>query len=117
MPRNRVYAGSMADNISSKNQFQNMINTLADRIRIGLALAVLTTLTGCVGWVDGGGGYVAEVVAPEPDVYLFGGSYERGRDVRDYSRRGAESHALAHPGNGGHAGGGGGHDRGGGGKR
>lgn len=94
-----------------------MTKTLADRIKIGLAVAALTALTGCVGWVGGGGGYGEVVVAPEPDVYLFGGGHERGRDVRDYSHRGAESHAVAHPGNGGHTGGGGGHGGGGGGKR
>jgi hypothetical protein len=41
---------------------------------------------------DGGG-----VVVSAPDLYLFGGGYDRGRDVRDYSRRGSESRAVAHP--------------------
>jgi hypothetical protein len=61
------------------------------RIRIGLAIALVSALTaGCVGYVDGGyGGGV--VVAPAPDVVLFGGSYDRGRDVHSYSQRGSES--------------------------
>ena len=41
---------------------------------------------------DGGG-----IVIPAPDLYLFGGGYDRGRDVRDYSRRGSESRGGAHP--------------------
>ena len=37
------------------------------------------------------------VVVSAPDLYLFGGGYDRGRDVRDYSHRGSESRAAAHP--------------------
>ncbi len=81
----------------------NKTNALVDRIKIGLALALLAALTGCVGYVDGGGGYGGVIVAPEPDVFLFGGGYDRGRDVHDYDRRGGESRAVAHPsGGGGH---------------
>jgi hypothetical protein len=71
------------------------------RIKIGLAVAVLSALTsGCVGFVGGGyGGGV--VVDPAPDVVLFGGGYDRGRDVHSYSRRGAESRVAAHGGGGG----------------
>ena len=71
------------------------------RIKVGLALAVLLALTGgCVGFV--GGGYDGGVVvAPAPDVVLFGGSYDRGRDVHSYSQRGAESRGVAHGGGGG----------------
>jgi hypothetical protein len=67
-----------------------------DRIKIGLAIAALSAITsGCVGFVGGGdGGGV--VVAPGPDVVLFGG-YDRGRDVHSYSQRGSESRAVAHP--------------------
>ncbi|MGD0744988.1 MAG: hypothetical protein ABSA45_07520 [Verrucomicrobiota bacterium] len=64
----------------------------------------MTALTGCVGFV--GGGYGGEVVVPGPDVFLFGGGYDRGRDVHDYSRRGGESRAVAHPSGGGHPSGG-----------
>ena len=63
-------------------------------------MSILTV--GCVGYVDGGyGGGV--VVAPAPDVVLFGGSYDRGRDVHSYSQRGSESRVAAH--SGGRAGG------------
>ena len=71
---------------------------------LGTALLTATALTGCVGWVgDGGDGGVVVVGEPgvivaEPDVVLFGGGYDRGRDVHDYSHRGSESRAVAHPG-------------------
>ena len=75
----------------------NKTNDPVNRIKIGLGIALLATLTGCVGWVDGGGGYGGVVVAPEPDFYFFGGGYDRGRDVHDYSHRGHESREVAHP--------------------
>jgi hypothetical protein len=86
----------------------NKTNRPVNRLKVGLEIALLSALTGCVGvgYVDGGGG---AVVVPGPDVYVFGGGYERGRDVRDYSHRGAVSRGVAHPGGdrgGGHAGGG-----------
>ena len=68
---------------------------IEQKINIGLGIALLAALTGCVGYVDGG--YGGEVVAPGPDVYFFGGGYERGRDVHDYSHRGVVSRAVAHP--------------------
>ncbi len=68
-----------------------------DRIMIGLGIALLTVSTGCVGWVDGGG-YGGTVVVPGPEVSFFGGVSERGREVRDYSHRGAVSRGVAHPG-------------------
>ena len=62
----------------------NKTNSAVDRIKIGLAVALVAVLTGCVGYVDGGGGYGGSaVVVSEPDVYVFGGGYERGRDVHD----------------------------------
>ena len=73
----------------------NKANGPVDRIKIGLGIALLAALTGCVGFV--GGGYGGEVVVPGPDLFLFGGGYDRGRDVHDYSRRGGESRAAAHP--------------------
>jgi hypothetical protein len=60
-----------------------------------LRIALLAGVTGCVGYVDGG--YGGAVVVPAPDLYFYGGSYERGREVRDYSHRGFESRAVAHP--------------------
>ena len=77
------------------------VNSSVGWIRIGLAIAVLSALTsGCVGFVGGddGGGVV---VAPAPDVVLFGGGYDRGRDVHSYSQRGSESRAAVHGGGGG----------------
>jgi len=70
-----------------------------DRIAMALGTALLTAtaLTGCLGWVGGGGDYGGEVVVPGPDFYLFGGGYDRRRDVHDYSHRGHESRAVAHP--------------------
>jgi hypothetical protein len=71
-----------------------------------LGAAVLATLTGCIGFVGGGGD--VDVVAPGPDFYIFGGGYDRGRDVHAYSDRGHASRAVAHSGDGGHGGGHGG---------
>ena len=85
----------------------NKANALVDRIKIGLGIALLAALTGCVGFVDGGGDYGGAVVVPGPDFYFFGGGYDRGRDVHGYSQRGAVSRGAAHPSGGGHAGGGG----------
>jgi len=66
------------------------------RIKIGLGTVLLAALTGCVGYVDGGY-YGGPVVVPGPDVYFYGGGYERGRDVHVYSQRGFTSRAVAHP--------------------
>jgi len=67
-----------------------------DRIKMGLGITLLATLMGCVGYVDGG--YGGAVVVPAPEVVVFGGGYyERGRDVHEYSHRGYESRAVAHP--------------------
>jgi len=73
----------------------NKANALVDRIKIGLGVALVATLTGCVGYVDGGG-YGGAVVVPGPvvvvpDLFLFGGGYDRGRDMHGYSQRGFES--------------------------
>lgn len=69
-----------------------------------LGAVLLLTLTGCVGFV--GGGYGGGVVVAQPDVVLFGGGYDNGHDVHDYSQRGSASHAAAHPSGGdSHAGG------------
>jgi hypothetical protein len=75
----------------------NKANALVDRIKIGLGIALVAALTGCVGYVDGGG-YGGAVVVPGPDVFLFGGGYDRGRDVHGYSQRGSASRAVAHGG-------------------
>jgi len=87
----------------------NKSNGPHDRITMALGVALLTAavLTGCLGFVGGGGDYGGEVVVPGPDFYLFGGGYDRRRDVHDYSHRGSESRAVAHP--AARGGGGGGH--------
>jgi hypothetical protein len=82
----------------------NTANGRIDRIKIGLGIALLAALTGCVGYVDGGYGGGAVVVG-EPDMYVFGGRYEGGRDVHAYSHRGAVSRGVAHGGGGGRGGG------------
>ena len=92
----------------------NRSNTWVDRIKIGLALAALAALTGCIGWVGGGGGYY-DGGGWWGDGGGWWGGGDRGRDVHGYSDRGAASRGVAHGGGGGHASGGGGH--GGGGKR
>lgn len=66
------------------------------RIKIGLGIALVATLMGCVGYVDGG--YGGGVVVGGPDVTLFGGGFDRGRDVHAYSQRGGASRAAAHSG-------------------
>jgi hypothetical protein len=73
----------------------NKMKSPVNRIKTALGIALAAVLTGCVGYVDGG--YGGAVIVPEPDVYVFGGGYERGRDVHDFSRRGSESRAVAHP--------------------
>jgi hypothetical protein len=77
----------------------NEANGSMDRITMALGMALLTatTLTGCLGFVGAGGDYGGEVVVREPDVYLFGGGYERGREEHDYGRRGSESRVVVHP--------------------
>jgi hypothetical protein len=60
------------------------------KVHLALGIALLMTLAGCVGYVDGGYGGGA-VVVPGPDVFLFGGGYDRGGDVHGYSHRGFES--------------------------
>lgn len=72
---------------------------------VGAAVMGMLAGSGCVGYVDGGGGGVVDVGGP--DVYLFGGGggWGRGRDVHAYSARGFASRGVAH-GGGGHGGGG-----------
>jgi hypothetical protein len=78
-------------------------NWLVDPIKISLGIVLLATLTGCVGYVDGGYGGGGVVVA-EPDLVVFGGGdYGRGHDVHGYSQRGSASRAVAHSSGGGHA--------------
>lgn len=73
------------------------------RIKLGLGIALLAVSAGCIVPVGGGYGGGGDVVVGGPDLYLFGGGYDRGRDVHAYSQRGVESRAAAHPGGGGEA--------------
>jgi hypothetical protein len=83
-----------------------------DRIKIGLGIALLAALTGCVGgYVGVDGGYGGTVVVPVADPYFGGGFYEGGRVERGYSHRGSVSRSTAHFGGGGARGGGGGGKR------
>ncbi len=76
----------------------NNTNGLADRIKLGLGVALLVALTGCVGYVDGG--YGGDVVVGGPVV--VGGVWDVGfvgRDVaHGYSHRGAASREAARSG-------------------
>jgi hypothetical protein len=74
-----------------------------DLTKVGLGVFLLIALTGCFGYVDGGGG--GDVVVAGPEVGFFGGPYDRGRDVHAYSDRGAVSRGVAHGGGGGGRGG------------
>ena len=50
----------------------NQANDSYDRIKLGLGIALLAALTGCVGYVDGGY-YGGPVVVPGLGVYFWGG--------------------------------------------
>ena len=76
----------------------NKTNSLFERIKIGLVIGLLLGLTGCAGyWGEGYYGNTMMVSGPEPDMFLFGGNYDRGRDAHNYSHRGSESRRAAHP--------------------
>ena len=49
----------------------NKTNGPVDRIKIGLGIALLAALTGCVGYVDGGY-YGGPVVVPGPECVFLG---------------------------------------------
>ncbi len=57
-------------------------------------MALLAAVTGCTGYVSGG--YGGAAVVAEPNVYLYGGSYDHGRDVYVYSHRGYQSRTVVH---------------------
>jgi hypothetical protein len=84
----------------------NKVKYLVYQIKIGLVIGLLTALTGCATY--GGGGYYNNGYSDVGDGYLFGGSYDNGRDVHNYSQRGSASRGAAHPAGGGHTSGGGG---------
>jgi hypothetical protein len=91
-----------------RNVTMNMINAKGPVgiLRLGLGVAFLSTMLGCVGYVDGGyGGYVGPdvVVAPDPGVVFWGGGggWDRGHDAHAFSHRGSVSRGIAHGGGGG----------------
>jgi hypothetical protein len=61
-----------------------------------LSMVSVIIFSGCVGYVDGGGGGAVYVAPPEPNVVVFGGDYDRGHDVHTYSHRGYESRQEVH---------------------
>ena len=73
----------------------NKPNASVKRIKIGLLIGLLAVLTGCAAFW-GEGYYSDAVIVSEPDMYLFGGDYYRGRDEHNYSHRGSESRRVAH---------------------
>jgi hypothetical protein len=84
----------------------NKANGLADRIKVGLGLTLLVALTGCVGYVDGGGD--GGVVVDTPGVWVGGvwnGGYIGPDRAHAFAHRGAVSRGFAH-GGGFHGGGG-----------
>ena len=104
-------------------QVLDFVNSLVGPMKIGLAVAALTALTGCVGVLGGDGyyddgGYVGGWWWGDGGWGGGGGrGYDRGHDVHGYSARGAASRGVSHAGAGGGHGGGGGSHGGGGGKR
>lgn len=80
----------------------NFAKSLVGRIKIGLAIVVLTALTGCIGFVGGDGGYVGGGWWGDDGGWWGGGGrgYDRGHDVHVYSDRGAASRGVAHGGGG-----------------
>lgn len=69
-------------------------------LRMGLGIALLALVAGCVGYVDGGGYYDGggAVVVDTPGIFV--GPFDRGRDVHAYSHRGSVSRGVAHGGGG-----------------
>jgi hypothetical protein len=91
------------DDCRKENVRPSKTRGVAGRIKLGLGIALLSAMTGCVGWVGGDGNYGAAVVAPEPDFYFFG-DYGWGRGWHGYSHRGFESRGGGHFGGGGRGG-------------
>jgi len=67
----------------------NKVKYLIYPIKIRLVIGLLTALTGCTTY--GGGGYYSNGYYDDGDGYLFGGGYDNGRDVHQFSQRGSAS--------------------------
>ena len=72
----------------------------ARRLKLGLGIALLAFVSGCVGYVDPGYGPV--VVRPWYGGWFYDGFYDGGTSWHDYGHRGFESRGIAH--GGGHGG-------------
>jgi len=80
----------------------NKTNESINRIRLGFGIMLVAALTGCGGYIGGdygggdyGGGDYGDYDGGG-DLYIFGGGYDRGRDVQNYSHRGSASRGAAH---------------------
>jgi hypothetical protein len=80
-----------------KGNFMNRANNPVERIKLGLAIVLLATLSGCATYGNGGYYYGDAVVVPGPDLLLFNDDYGSGRYEYDYRNRGSESRREAHP--------------------
>lgn len=65
--------------------------------RLCVVIVLLIALTGCGGYY-GPAYYDGTVVVSDPDIYLFGGGYDRSRDVNHYSHRGSVSRGAVRSG-------------------
>jgi hypothetical protein len=97
----REFGGCILSDMKQTPELNLAVN-LVDRIKLGLAMVMLTVLAGCIGFVGGGPGYGGGWWG---GGWWGGGGYGRGYDAHAYSARGAASRGAAH-GGGGHGGGG-----------
>lgn len=81
-----------------RKALMNRKNWAVGRFKLWLGIVLVAVSAGCI--VPVGGGYDGPVVVPGPDLFLFGGGFDRGRDVHAYSQRGFASRAVAHGGGG-----------------
>lgn len=72
----------------------NKANGSIERIKIGLVIVFLAAVAGCAGFW--GEGYYGDAVVG-PDLFIFGGDFDRGREEHNFSHRGFESRRVAHP--------------------
>jgi glycogen phosphorylase len=72
LPAATALRSRVANKGASGRQIMNKASGPVDRIKIGLGIALLAALTGCVGYVDGG--YGGTVVVPGPDLFFSAAS-------------------------------------------
>jgi hypothetical protein len=103
-PKKELTSGDLIFDFFREGKFRlNKTNGPVNRIKIGLGIALLATLTGCIGFVGGDGGYYGGGGWWDDGGWRGGGGrgYDRGHDVHGYSDRGAASRGAAHGGGGG----------------